>query len=41
MNAKRFKALLHARKVKVYFYDQKIDENGQTHIWGLLVNSRR
>lgn len=34
MNAKRFKAMLHARKVNILVVIQDIDENGQTHIYG-------
>lgn len=41
MNAKRFKSMLHSRKVKFYVLKQEIDENGQTHIYGFLDKSKR
>ena len=41
MNAKRFKSMLNSRRVSIFVTDQKIDDNGQTHIFGLLRNPRK
>lgn len=41
MNAKKFKSMLHLRRVSIFVTDQKIDENGQTHIFGLLRNPKK
>lgn len=41
MNAKRFKSMLHSRRVSIFVYKQEIDDNGQTHIFGLLRNSKK
>lgn len=41
MNAKKFKSMLHSRKVSIFVYDQEIDENGQTHIFGFVRNPKK
>lgn len=40
MNAKRFKTMLHSRRVSIFVFRQEIDENGQTHIFGGLINPK-
>ena len=41
MNAKRFKTMIRTRRVNVFVYDQKIDNNGQTRIFGFLINPKK
>lgn len=41
MNAKKFKSMLHSRRVSIFVYKQEIDDNGQTHIFGGLINPKK